>query len=365
MDFAHIPDRIPMLLTAGELRALIDAEIAEAVSGADAAALTAQERLKDLQRAHEVLSDDHAAALAENKRLSDELTALKAAMNTINVKPAILPQPPVVVEPDKPQPLPMEYRVFPFAGAYIEDERAVDNVTQAQGRAAAMVPVMEFAADSALTDYILFANQYDIQHGELMRTMRRLNKRWWQSPIQIYFNEKERHIEHLKRLYDAGVYGVFVDDAQTLTPDMMTELLDRIEKHMPGVPTVASFAALFDDSAYPKSRYIDSRQWFTRQQESEANWFPKWEEAQDAQIYTADVYRRSSGYMHTPERVEQSFNVALPFVQGIAWYSLLNKNWNHMKDHQEATAKDDNAKTMWNVIRNCTAVYMAKYEAAR
>lgn len=391
----------------GDYETHIERERNEAAASANAEANTLREQLKQAMADNETLTRENTAQRTTISDVEKERDIIKERMNTIDahyealardadaidallkisplddrvkyvreliaenarLKAAQLPPLDdtgvVVFDPDPVTTKPVK-QVFPFAGVYIEDERAVDNVAQAQGRAAAMVPVMEFAADSALTDYIIFANQYDIQHGELMRTMRRLNKRWWQSPIQIYFNEPDRFKAHLKRLYDNGLYGCFIDDAQNLTPDMMNEMLDQINEFIPGAPVVCSFAATFDDSAYPKSRYIDSRQWFYREQELPSNWFPKWEQAQDAQIYTADVWKRGGGYMHTPEQVQKAFDVALPFVQGIAWYSLYNNGkWNHVKDHQEAIAKDKDARTIWTAMRDCSAIYAAKFEAAR
>jgi len=333
---------VPM--TIGELYALRQPP-------ADTAALEA------LQRQYAALVMDHQklqVMVWERDTTIAKLEAENAALK------AAQPVPPVVV-PDKPAPA---ADVFPFIGAYFEDPRKSDNVddqAQAKEHADAMIPAMAFAAGSALRDYVVFCNEEDLKWNSLPRLMHDLKKRWWQSPIQIYFEDRPRFVRHLKALRDAGVYGCFIDDAQNITPDDMTIMLDLINTHIPGAPVAASFAALYDDSAYPKGRYIDSRQWFTRNQESEANWFPKWEAAQDAQIYTADVYRRSSGALHTPQRIEQSFHVALPFVQGIAWYSMMNKGWNHYTEHEAAKKKDPDTKTVWDVIRDCSAVFAAAY----
>lgn len=128
MDFAHIPDRIPMLLTAGELRALIDAEIAEAnrqlasiqksydglkkaFDAVDALLnyppsadyfveevkklVADQTKLKDLTFAYDVLSTDSGALLAENKRLSRLVESLEAMLPGPDTPPVVVPVPEV------------------------------------------------------------------------------------------------------------------------------------------------------------------------------------------------------------------------------------------------------------------------------
>lgn len=295
--------------------------------------------------------------LAENERLQKRVAELE--------------KPPVIVTPEPPKPETEQHPVFPFTGVYIEDERAVDNLSQAQARYNAMLPAMDFAYESPLNDYIIFCNPEDLKLAMLPKTMNAQGKRWWQSPIQAYYEPNAQTqiplIDHLKKLHDAGVYGAVIDDAQNLTAPDMEHLIDLINRHIPDAPIMASFLADFDDhtGGYPFERYYDMRQWFLRQREDEGVWFEKWETAHDAQVYAADVWKRGGGFMHTPERIQSMFKTALPMVEGIAWYSLYNKETDHRADHLKAIQTNPEAKTIWSVMIACTNEYLREYEARR
>jgi hypothetical protein len=297
-------------------------------------------------------------------------TSIYEAINALKNRIAELEKPPVIVVPEEPKPV---SDVYPFVGVYIEDPRKSDNVDdqqQAKEHFEAMLPTMEFCAESPDIDsYIMFGNPQDVKFGQLFKTAARLKKRLWQSPIQAFYipgaQSQTVLIDHLKNLHDAGVYGAIIDDANNLDAADTVHLIDLINRHMPGAPVMASFLANFDDIAagYPHERYIDIRQWFLRNNEKESVWFKTWETAHDAEVWAADVWKRPSGFMHTPERVESMFRVALPMVNGICWYSMLNQETNHMVDHIEAKKKNADTRTMWNIIEECSAVYRKTWEA--
>lgn len=307
---------------------------------------------------------------AQLRQAAAELDALKKRI-------AELEPPPVVVVPEAPKPEVepgSTSAVYPFCAIYVEDPRASDSVddqADAKAHADAMIPTMEFAAECPDIDsYITFLNPEDVKHGDVIRAMQRLKKRWWQSPIQAYYipgaQNQAPFIDHLKRLHDAGVDGVVADDANNLSASDMEYVTDMIHRHIPGAPIMASFLASFDDhtDGYPHERYIDMRQWFLRNSEKEGVWFNTWETAQDAEVWAADVWRRKGGFMHTPERLLSMAQVALPMVKGIAFYSMLNRETNHMLDHQRHVAEKRDGLTMWAAIRQIAAQYQTQHEKA-
>lgn len=337
---------------------------------------TANDRIQQLERDASTLTkqleskDDLLAAANRsiiglqltNKQQSDMLKDAQAKLAKYEPGtslPSVIPAPPVVV-PGEVKQRPW----IPFVGAYFEDERAVDDTLDANDRAAVLIPAMQYtAANSLIRDFIVFLNPEELKNGLLLSAVKSLKARWWQSPVQNDFvpgaADQSEFIARLDALHKAGMYGCFVDDAQNIPFNHMPVLLDLIRDHCPGAPVVCSFAADFDDSAYPKSRYIDSRQWFLKNVESEGVWFQRWETAQDAQIYTADCWRRDGGFMHTPARIESMIKTALPFVQGLVFYSLVNVGkWNHIEDHRKAIAANPKAKTVWSVMAAGAAEYM-------
>lgn len=321
-------------------------------------------------RAYDVLVTDTQILMDENRRFSAEIDRLKKLVGEPPKPPVIVPPVPPVV----PVTPPVKDDVFPLVMAYFEDPRPSDNVDdqkEAKEHADAIVPVMAFAAEHnpAMEDFITFCNPEDVKWNSLPRTMLDLKKRWWQSPIQAYYipgaQTQTVLIDHLKKLHAAGMYGAIIDDAHNLTAPDMEHLIDLIQLHCPGAPVMASFGADFDDikEGYPNERYFDMRQWFLRTQEKESVYFQKWETAHDAQLYAAHVYRDKKGFQHTPDRIRSMFATALPFVDGIAWYSLLNKETNIMNDHKKMKAQNPKAVTVWDIIVDCTNDYLKAYAA--
>lgn len=322
-----------------------------------------------IQRQHQTIQAADSAyseALRRNEGLLKTNREQAAQIDALKARLAALEAPPVIV-PDAPKPEPVS-DVYPFCAVYIEDPRKADNVDnqqQAKEHADAMLPTMEFCAQSKdITDYIMFLNPEDLKYGVLPKAKTRLNKIWWQSPAQAYYipgaQTQTVLIDHLKALHDAGCYGAIIDDANNLDAADMTALIELIHRHMPGAPIIASFLANFDDhtEGYPHERYIDMRQWFLRNSESEAVWFDRWETAHDAELWAADVWKRPSGFMHTPARLLSMAQVALPMVNGVAFYSMLNKETNHMADHQKHVAEKRDGLTMWSAIQQIAAEYV-------
>lgn len=309
-----------------------------------------------IQGLHEALEDVFAKLLPGS--LSGDMLAL---YNVWQKKPA---PPPVVVPPVVPVTAKRPW--VPLYGVYVEDPRPTDNVDdakQAKEHAAALIPAIKYlVANSPVRDVITHLNSEDLKWAELPSLMRDLKVRFWQSPMQAGYDAgfDGKYIGLLQGLHAAGMYGGFIDDAQNITPSDMNRMIDLIEKYCPGAVVVCSFAADFDDhkAGYPFKRYVDSRQWFLDKNESAPVWFKKWETAQDAQIYTGDTWRRDGGFMHTPEAVESMLKVALPFVQGVVFYSLLNKRVDHVAEHKAARVKDVKAKTIFSVIADGAAEYM-------
>lgn len=321
-----------------------------------------QQHTTTIERQSDLLKD----ALNEIRDLEKRLRDLQAGT------PPVIQVPPVVVPPvPGPGDVPAQGKRpwIPLYGVYVEDPRptdSVDDAKQAKEHAAAMLPAIKYlVANSPVRDVITHLNAEDLKWAELPQVMRDLKVRFWQSPMQAGYDAgfDGKYILLLQALHTAGMYGGFIDDAQNITPADMNRMIDLIEKYCPGAPIVCSFAADFDDrkAGYPHARYIDSRQWFLDKNESELVWFKKWEVAHDAQIYTADAWRRTGGFMHTPEQVESMLKVALPFVQGVVFYSLLNKQTDLVAEHKAARAKDPKAKTIFSVIAAGAVDYTARH----
>lgn len=284
------------------------------------------------------------------------------------IEPPTVPEPttpPVITIPDNPPapdtPLDND-PVFPFCGLYFEDERAVDGLNQARQRAAALQPAMEFAANSAIRDYIVFNNPIDLQVGILPKVMERLKKRYWHSPlINMYVQEPKVFTNLLKALHDAGVYGLIFDDAQNTKPDEMNRVLELIDQVLPGIPIIASFTSLSSDADYPSYRYKRARQWYPKPGQDEPTLFKDYFARFPGEIYTGDMWHRPNGYIHSPERVRAAYYEAMKYMLGTSWYTFINPDThtNIMQMHNEAKAKDINALTHWDVIRECAADYMA------
>jgi uncharacterized coiled-coil protein SlyX len=349
-----------------ENAALITALQQQLDSGTSDALQVMKERLNALERQLKDKSDllDTANRTISGQQVTNEKQSslLREALAKL-AKYEPVPVPPSTIPASEVPPVTNMRPVFPFAGGYFEDERTVNTITQAAERAAFLVPSMEFtAANSALTDYIVFCNPIELDPPLIPDTIKRLKKRWWQSPAQNYFIpgaglNQPKYIGHLKALYKAGVYGFVFDDAHNIAPVDMVGMIDLIELHCPGAPIIASFGAKFDDSAYPRKRYIDCRQWYLKGNEKAANYFPVWDKDFTCDIYTAGTYRAGT-YMPTPQKVVEEFTAALPLVQGIAWYTIKSEGTDLIADHKAALAKDAKAFTVWMAIKQCTDEYL-------
>ncbi|TXH53843.1 MAG: hypothetical protein E6Q97_12150 [Desulfurellales bacterium] len=334
----------------------------------------------------------YAEALAEIERLKKPQPPVTppAEPPVVDPKPTPDPVPPVIVLPDPKPPTVPAQRVFPFNAVYFErDKQAVNTAAAALVRANYLVPYMEFAAECPdITDFIMHNNQVDADLGMLLNVTRRLNRRLWHSPMQSYWNSKNipAFTKLLKTLHDGGMYGLILDDAQKVPASVARQMFDVVDQVLPGIPILASFGAtsrddglpegdnskpLYDND-YPRERYARMEQWFLDEDEPEKAWFPKWAADLPSQIFVADIWRRSDGYIHSPERLQSMVEMAMELknsdgssvCQGIAWYTMVNPDAKTevRQLHNDAKAKNKSALTHWEVMQRCSARYQSTFE---